>query len=192
MNVPEEVKEILYPDESVKYCIKRKLINELKPKYLIVTDRRIIYLDQKILKRYEILDIPYEKLEKVYFKIGGIGAKFVVRDENGKSIELTWMDKKEVKEAIEAIKEAINAIAVEPVSIKKKKGLIGEEWYLFKPKELIVRNLPMTQVIERQVIKRNDKTDPLEKLKKLKELYEEGIITKEEFEEKKKKLLEQL
>ncbi len=189
MEVPEEVKEILYPGESVRYCIRRKLINELKPKYLIVTDRRIIYLDQKILGRYEMLDVPYEKLEKVYFKIGGIGAKFVVKDESGKSIELTWMDKKEVKEAIEAIKEALNAIAVEPVSIQKKKGLIGEEWYLFKPKELIVRNLPMTQVIERKV---TSKTDPLEKLKKLKELYEEGIITKEEFEEKKKKLLEQL
>ena len=47
----------------------------------------------------------------------------------------------------------------------------------------------MTQVIERKV---TSKTDPLEKLKKLKELYEEGIITKEEFEEKKRKLLEQL
>ena len=185
VEVPPEVAEILYPKETVQYCIKKKLMTELKPKYFVVTNRRVIYLDQKILGRYEIVDIPYEKLEQVYFKIGKIGAKFIVKDESGKSLELTWMDKKEVKEAIESIRDALNAIAVEPVSIQKKKSLLGEEWVLTKPKEVITRTLPMTQVVERTV---PEKEDPLEKLKKLKELYEAGVISKEEFEEKKKKI----
>ena len=36
---------------------------------------------------------------------------------------------------MEAIKDALNAIAVEPVSIQKKKGLLGVELFLSKPKE---------------------------------------------------------
>ena len=187
--IPPELSENLYPGEKVLFSIKKKLRTELKPKYLIVTDRRVIYLDQKILGRYELVDVPYEKMELVYFKKGKIGAQFTIRDEEGKEIDLTWMDKKEAENAIEAIRDALNAIAVEPVSIQKKKGLLGEEWLISKPKEVITKTLPMTQVIEKKV---PQKEDPLEKLKKLKELYEAGVISKEEFEEKKKKLLEQL
>jgi len=66
--LPDEILENLYPGEDVLYSVKKKLYTELKPKYLIVTDRRIIYLDQKILGRYDLIDIPYEKLEFVHFK----------------------------------------------------------------------------------------------------------------------------
>ncbi|WP_306298119.1 SHOCT domain-containing protein [Thermococcus litoralis] len=34
--------------------------------------------------------------------------------------------------------------------------------------------------------------DPLEKLKKLKELYDMGVLSQEEYEEKRKKLLDQI
>lgn len=187
--IPPEVTENLYPGEKVLYSVKKKLYTEFKPKYLVVTDRRVIYLDQKILKRYEIVDVPYEKLEFVHFKKGKIGAKFVIRSEEGVEIELTWMEKDEAEGAMEAIRDALNVIAVEPVSIQKKKGLLGFELMISKPKEVVTRVLPMTQVVERKVSK---KEDPVEKLKKLKELYDAGIISMEEFEEEKRKLLDQL
>ncbi len=187
--IPEELSENLYPGETVLYSVKKKLYTEMKPKFLIVTDRRVIYLDQKILRRYDLVDIPYEKLEFVHFKRGKIGAKFLIRSEEGKEITLTWMEKDEAEKAIGAIRDALNAIAVEPVSIQKKKGLLGVELQLSKPKEVITRALPMTQVVERTSVQ---KEDPIEKLKKLKELYEAGVISREEFEEKKRKLLDQI
>jgi len=187
--IPKEATENLYPGESVLYSIKKKLYTELKPKFLVVTNRRVMYLDQKILGRYEMVDIPYEKLEFVHFKKGKIGAKFVIRSEEGEEITLSWMEKEEAEKAIESIRDALNAIAVEPVSIQKKKGLLGVELMLSKPKEIITRALPMTQVVERRTL---PKEDPIEKLKKLKELYEAGILSKEEFEEKKRKLLDQI
>jgi TPP-dependent pyruvate/acetoin dehydrogenase alpha subunit len=37
-----------------------------------------------------------------------------------------------------------------------------------------------------------EKEDPMEKLKKLKELLDMGVISQEEYEEKRKKLLEEI
>lgn len=187
--IPKEITENLYPGEKVLYSVKKKLYTEMKPKFLVVTDRRVIYLDQKILGRYDLVDVPYEKLEFVHFKKGKIGAKFTIRSEEGTELTLTWMERGEAEKAMEAIRDALNAIAVEPVSIQKKKGLLGVELTLSKPKEVVTRALPMTQVVERAPLQ---KEDPIEKLKKLKELYEAGVISKEEFEEKKRKLLDQI
>ena len=74
IDAPKEITENLYPEERVLFCIKKKIKLELKPKYLAVTDRRIIYLDQKILGRYDLEDIPYEKMRGVYFRQGAIGS----------------------------------------------------------------------------------------------------------------------
>jgi hypothetical protein len=94
MEVPNEISENLYPNENVLFCVKKKLRLEAKPKFLAVTDRRVIYLDQKILGRYEIIDVPYEKLEQVFFKEGVVAAEFILKSEDAGTIKLDWMDKK--------------------------------------------------------------------------------------------------
>lgn len=152
--IPKEITESLYPGEKVLYSVekkKKKLYTEMKPKFLAVTDRRVIYLDQKILGRYDLIDVPYEKLEFVHFRKGKIGAKFEIKSEEGEKITLKWVKKEEAEKAIEAIRDTLNSIAVEPVSIQKKKGLLGIELFLSKPRKLA-------------------------KLKKLKDVYEAGAI----------------
>ena len=96
--IPKEITESLYPGEKVLYSVekkKKKLYTEMKPKFLAVTDRRVIYLDQKILGRYDLIDVPYEKLEFVHFRKGKIGAKFETKSEEGKKITLKWVKKEE-------------------------------------------------------------------------------------------------
>lgn len=102
------------------------------------------------------------------------------------------MNKEEARKAINAIKDALNAIAVEPVSIDVKKGgLTSETWVLKKPREFVTRTMPAYQPAQAPPIQ-EVKEDPLEKLKKLKELYDMGVISQEEYEEKRKKLLEEI
>ena len=188
--IPKEVEENLYPGEQISYSLKKKFRLEAKPKYLIVTDRRVMYLDQKILGRYDLSDIPYEKLEQVSFHKGPVASEFVLKSEEGRIINLTWMEREEATSALNAIQDSLNAIAVEPVSIRKKKGLLGEDLLLKKPPELVSRTIPMTRVIEERKAKAEE--DPAEKLKKLKELYDADVINEQEYEEKRKKLVEQL
>ena len=188
--IPKNVEENLYPGEKISYSLKRKLSLEAKPKYLVVTDRRVMYLDQKILGRYDLKDIPYEKLEQVSFHKGPVSSAFVLKSEEGGTILLTRMERKEATKVMNAIQDSLNAIAVEPVSIRKKKGLLGEDLLLKKPPEMVTRTLPMSRVVEERKTKAEE--GPADKLKKLKELYDVGVINEQEYEEKRKKLLEQL
>jgi hypothetical protein len=68
-NLPKGLIENLEPNEKVLYAVKKRIGLEL-PKWLVVTDRRIIAFDEKILGRYEFKAIPYEKLEKVSYHGG--------------------------------------------------------------------------------------------------------------------------
>jgi hypothetical protein len=183
--LPKSVLRHLEPNEKVLFSIKKKISME-KPKWLLITDRRIIYLDEKIMGRYDLKALPYQKLEGVTVKLGIMSSEFTIRGEDGTTLKLGWMNKEEAKKAINAIKDAMNSIAVEPVSIEVNKGLTSETWVLKKPKEFITRAMPAYQQPP-QV-----EEDPLEKLKKLKELYNMGVISQEEYEEKRKKLLDMI
>ncbi|NJE50048.1 PH domain-containing protein [Thermococcus sp. 9N3] len=185
--LPKALGKIIEPGERVLYSVKKKVSLE-KPKWLLVTDRRIIYLDEKILGRYDVRALPYQKLERVTVKLGIMSSEFIIEGEESITLKLGWMDKEEARKTINAIKEALNAIAVEPVSIAVKKGLTSEEWVLNKPKELVTRTAPISHTAPVQ----EKKEDPMDRLKKLKELYDMGVISQEEYEEKRKKLLEEI
>lgn len=185
--LPKGILENLSPGENVLYAIRKKFNLEAKPKWLVVTDRRILYVDEKILGRYELIAVPYEKLEQVYVKVGKMYAEFSILKKDGEEIKLERMDKSEAREAIEFIRDALNEIAVEPVSIERKKHFMSEEWTIHKPREVVSRSMRL-ESRARAV----EKEDPLEKLKKLKELYDMGVISQEEYEEKRKKLLDRI
>ncbi|RLG16889.1 hypothetical protein DRN63_03665 [Nanoarchaeota archaeon] len=182
--VPEEVKGILAPGENVLCALKQRMIALEKPKYIIVTDKRVIYLDRKLLGRYEIIDFPYKRLKEVWFRFGKFGSKFILKREDGRMVELEWLKKDGALEVLDAIRKAIQAVAVEPISIEKHKKLIGEEWFIRKPMEVVSR-----AVITHQG---EPEEDIAVKLRKLKALLDEGLITKEEYEEKRKELLSKL
>ncbi len=188
--LPKSVSKHLEPGEEVLFTVRKKISLE-KPKWLIVTDRRIIYLDEKILGRYEIKAIPYQKLEEIRIELGVISSEFLIKGEENIRLKLGWMNKEEARRTINAIKDALNAIAVEPVGIEVNKGLTHETWVLKKPEELVTRVAPAGKTITHEPAVEK-KEDPLEKLKKLKELYDMGVITQEEYEEKRKKLLEKI
>ena len=189
-NLPNSVARHLEPGEEVLFTVKKKISLE-KPKWVIVTDRRIVYLDEKILGRYEIKAIPYQKLKEIRVELGIMSSDFLIKGEENIKLRPGWMNKEEARKTINAIKDALNAIAVEPVGIEIEKGLTHETWVLKKPEELVTRVAPAGKTITHEPAA-GKKEDPLEKLKKLKELYDMGVITQEEYEEKRKKLLEQV
>ncbi len=186
-NLPKKLLENIEPGEEILYYTK-KMPSLEKPKWLVVTDRRLIYFDEKILGRYDMISIPYEKVEKIYFVKGIASTDFIITMEEGKEIRLGWMKKNEGVKVMEAIKEAISRIAIEPPTIERKKSLTKEEFTLIKPKETIVRGSPITRVVEPAV----SKEDPYEELIKLKRLRDEGIISEEEYNSLREKILKKL
>ncbi len=189
--LPSFVEENLDPQERVLHAMKKRLRLEAKPKWIVVTNRRILYVDEKLFGRYSFSGIPYEKLQTVEFKAGMVASRFKITKENGKTVELSWLSKEESKETIQTIKDALNEIAVEPITIQKDKGLKSEEWRLNKPKETVSRFVSSQESFKGSKQKK-EKEDPIEKLRGLKKLYDEGIISQTEYETKRKKLLEMI
>ncbi len=186
-SLPKKLLENIEPGEEILYYTK-KMPSLEKPKWLVVTGRRLIYFDEKILGRYDMISIPYEKVEKIYFVKGIASTDFIITMEEGKEIRLGWMKKNEGVKVMEAIKEAISRIAIEPPTIERKKSLTKEEFTLIKPKETIVRGSPTTRVVEPV----SSKEDPYEELIKLKRLRDEGIISEEEYNSLREKILKKL
>ena len=175
------------------YRVRKRFAVE-KPKWLVVTDRRIILFDEKLLGRYELKAVPYERLKRVKFHGGVMASSFEIElEDNEGVITVNWLDKEEAKKAIKAVYEALKAVAVEPPSLEKRKGLLGEDWVLTKPKEFLTRGArPAAQAATTGPGGGEGSRDPLEMLRKLRELYEAGVLTKEEYEEKKKRIMEML
>ncbi len=181
VKIPDKLAGLLEPGEKVLHAVK-KLPSLEKPKWFIVTDRRVIVFDEKIFGRYELVAVPYERLRRIVFKRGMLSSEFIIEDEDGGRYTLTWMEKGEAVRAIEAVKQAITAVAVEPPTVSRRKDLFSEQIVLVKPVEGLVRGVSMGP--------RSPSGSVVEELERLANLLERGLISREEFERLKARLLE--
>jgi len=159
----QEIKKNLEQGEQLIKIIETFSLKNT-PELLALTDRRIMYFDKKMFGRYEFYAIPYMKMSGAKARVGKIWGEFIIEGEDESIIRLEKVKKEGIVSAFEAMKEAINAIAIEPLSIIHKKGLMVEEWRLSKPPEMIIR-----QKIE---------DDPFNILKSR---YAKGEITEDEY-----------
>ncbi len=185
-SLPKQVTDNLTPGESVACCVQTSF--DLNPTFIIVTNKRAIYFDKKMLGRYDMSGIPYSKISKVVGKKGKMrGSLTVIGEEKGMIINVEKLKNDQILQVIETIKNEINKVAIEPISIMRKKKLMGEEWYLHKPKENVVRNISAPAPHAMQSM--DAPPSGIEQIRELKGLMDEGLITEEEFLAKKAEIL---
>ncbi len=180
--LPKGIQETLVANERVHKVLKTvSIIN--KPEYTVLTDRRILYFNEKILNRYDLEDIPYSKLmemtaERGRLRFGSIEFK---SEDMKKPIKLSKVPKKDIEPFIAALEIAMNNVAVEPISIKRSKGLIGKmRWEFKKTPETLFKSRPAeADSLERRPFSKGEpEADPL---KKLKLRFVNGEISEEEY-----------
>jgi hypothetical protein len=99
--------------------------------------------------------------------------KILFRDEKGDEINLKRVKKEQIEPFIESLEEAMNRIAVEPISIRRNKHLGSNmNWEFEKPPELIFKS--QRENFEFQAVSQ----DPLNELKMR---YVNGEITESEY-----------
>ena len=188
--LPKGIQETLVANERIHKVLKTvSIIN--KPEYTVLTDRRILYFNEKILNRYDLEDIPYSKLmemkaEKGRVRFGSIEFK---SEEKKKPIKLSKVPKRDIEPFIAALEIAMNNVAVEPISIKRSKGLIGKmRWEFKKTPETLFKSRPAgADSLERRPFSKEEpEVDPLRKLKLR---FVNGEISEEEYQ-RMKELLE--
>lgn len=172
IELPKKLLEQLEPGEKVLDSLKTTTIAS-RPDYTVLTDRRILYFNDKHLGRFELIVIPYSKLQTMKAERGLLTfGKIVFTSENGEEIPLNLVKKEQIEPFIESLEEALNNIAVEPISIKRVKN-VGSNmvWEFEKPPELIFRS-------QKEVKEFDGSPDPLNELKMR---YVRGEISEAEY-----------
>ena len=188
--LPKGIQETLVAHERIHRVLKTvSIIN--KPEYTVLTDRRILYFNEKILNRYDLEDIPYSKLMEMKAERGRVrfGSIEFKSEEMKKPIKLSKVPKRDIEPFIAALEIAMNNVAVEPISIKRSKGLIGKmRWEFKKTPETLFKSRPAgADSLERRPFSKGEpEADPLRKLKLR---FVNGEISEEEYQ-RMKELLE--
>ncbi|MEM2954096.1 MAG: PH domain-containing protein [Candidatus Bathyarchaeia archaeon] len=172
--LPKGVKENLAAGENVACYLKTFDVGEL-PEYAIITDNRVIYFNEKHFGRYEFKSIPFQKLLQMKAHRGAVvWGEISFKSEDGFEVSLKRVNREEMVGFIETLKNAYNRIAVEPITIKHDKTLMGREnWEFNKPEEVVFRQQPLEQP--------KPADDPITQLKLR---FVRGEISEEEYRAK--------
>ncbi|MEE8354408.1 MAG: PH domain-containing protein [Candidatus Bathyarchaeia archaeon] len=181
-DIPKGVQDILAASERIHRVLKTwSIVN--KPEYTILTDRRILYFDEKFLGRYDLADIPFSKLVEVKAERGRVrfGSIAFSSEELKKPIKLKKVPKGDIEPFIDALEIALNNVAVAPISIIRSKGLIGKmRWEFKKTPEMLFKSRPADgSSLERRDFFREEGNK--EALQQLKMRFVKGEITEEEY-----------
>jgi len=172
--LPGGVKENLSSGEEVVRYLKTFEVVE-RPDYIILTNLRVVYFNEKHLGRYAFKSIPFQKLLQITAHRGALlWGDISFKSEDGTVILLERVDRDDLEGFIDALEIAYNSIAVEPISIKHERDLFGKAtWEFNKPEEVIFRQQPSDQP--------KPSEDPLNQLKMR---FVRGEISEEEYRAK--------
>ena len=172
--LPDGLKKNLSPGEEI-ICYLNGFVIAERTNYIILTNIRLIYFDEKHLGRYDFKSLPLQKVLQVSAHKGAIvWGEVSIKMENGTSYTVKRVSRNDMTDFIDALEIAYNSIAVEPVSIKHKGELLGiADWEFNKPAEMIFRQKP--------AIQSQPAEDPLVQLKMR---FVKGELSEEEYKAK--------
>jgi hypothetical protein len=177
--LPDGLKKNLSSGEEIISYLKSFVVAE-RSNYLILTNLRLIYFDEKYLGRYLFKSLPFQKLLQVSAHKGAIvWGEVSVKMEDGTFYTVERVSRNDMANFIDALEIQYNNIAVEPISIKHKGELIGiADWEFNKPPEVVFRQSPSFQIPSNQS---KPAEDPLVQLKIR---FVKGEISEEEYKAK--------
>ena len=172
--LPDGLRKNLSPGEEVVSYLKSFVIAE-RSNFIILTNQRLIYFDQKHWGRYIFKSLPLQKLLQVSAHRGAVvWGDVSIKMEEGTFYSVERVSRNDLVCFIDALEIAYNSIAVEPVSIQHKGELLGmADWEFNKPAEVVFRQNPSVQSVPVE--------DPVVQLKMR---FVKGEISDEEYKAK--------
>lgn len=178
--IPEAIKTLLAPNERILYSSKQKgskfkpdLKKRIFPDMIFLTDRRILHIHPRGLLRgalgmQDYTDYPYEDMRNIEIKKGTFRSTLRITPKStvqaGKMPEIRDIDNQEAQDIFGMVREIL---------VKKEKTVAAP----------VFTAVPVSAT---------ETLSPIEQLEKLAKLKESGIISEEEFQDKKKELLKKI
>lgn len=184
--LPDKVKVAIGDKKVLGFVAGFGLIEKLTAT-VIVTEDSIVYYDPKITGANKT-EIPFSQMVSATYMLEMGVPSFSVTTQSGTTKLMLSGSKKDTHELALALfnilKEKLSELAAVPISETHNKGLMKETWSFYAPPQLAVMGAKATS-------SKTPDSIP-EQIKKLAELRDAGILTTEEFENKKKELLARL
>lgn len=185
MILPDKVKEAVGDRKVLGFVTGFGLIKKLTAT-IVITEREVIFYDPKLTGSNKT-EIPFAQVVSSTYTLEIGVPSFSVTTQSGTNKLMLSGSKKDVHEPALALfnllREKLSEMAGVPISETHNKGMMKETWSFYAPPQLAVMGAKAPE----------SKTESItDQIKKLSELKEAGILTAEEFDSKKKELLERL
>lgn len=176
------VNELLMTGEKIEYiAVQKKPALNISPESIALTNKRVIFCRPKNLGlSMEFDDYLWKEVEDCHIREGIMGSTFTVNTTKGNTILLDYLPKSQARqlyrfaqEQEEEMREYRRQIELENARAKAGGGII-------------VNSTPGNRE------EKEEKDDPAASLRKLKNLFDQDLISREEFEKKKAEILEKL
>ncbi len=176
--IHERVRGICTTGEEVLYfAIQSKPIANFSPDCVALTNKRFIIFRQKMLGRMTFFDCLWKDCKEVHLKENFLGAEVSFNSVSGRSESIDYLPKIQARSVYRIAQEN------EENAIKLRRDMKLEELRAEADKTVI--NHGVTAVSPRD-------DDIVSKMGKLKSLFAAGLITQEEFDHKKKQILDSI
>ena len=175
----QRVTEICTRDEVIEYmAIQQRPVANLSPDAVVLTNRRIMIFRQKLLGRMDMADLQWMQCRDVRIKEDIMGATIFFQAANGSASSLDWLPKPQARKVYRIAQEMEEAM----VEFRRNR-------------EMEVRKSGASNIVVNTSAGPSLATpsvDPMAKLMQLKQMFEAGLITDEEYSSKKQEILSQM
>jgi PH (Pleckstrin Homology) domain-containing protein/putative oligomerization/nucleic acid binding protein len=181
-SVFERVQQILTSGEKISYIAvqKRPLLN-IAPDCVVLTNRRFIVYRPKLLGRVSFEDYSWRDLQDARLQENILGSTLAMGTTSGHSVSVDHLPKAQARrlyafsqEMEERVREERRARELED----KRAGAGG----------VVVSAMPASAALPQGLAT----SDPVQRLKALKEMYEAGLITAGEYESKRAEIISKM
>ena len=177
-----KVKDILTSEEKIEYvAVQKRMVVNPTPDAVVLTNRRFIIYRPKLLGRVSFEDFIWRDLSDAKIEEGVIGATLTFKATNGRRPSIGYLPKLQARRLYAIAQEREERAREERRmrDLEEKRAAAGG---------IVMHGSPATTAgaTEERVV------DPVERLKKLKEMLDAGLISAGEFEAKRAEIVSKI
>ncbi|MDB4564539.1 PH domain-containing protein [Mariniblastus sp.] len=182
LKLVQRVQGICTKEECPLYmAIQQRPIANFSPDAVVLTNRRAIVFRQKILGRLEFRDVAWMNVADVHFKENMIGSTISIRGINGHVEMIDYLPKQQARKVYRIAQD------MEEKMVEYRRERSMEEQRAGAAS--VVVNNDLGSLARDSAVKADD---DLEKLTKLKQMLDQGLINQSEFDIKKQEILSRM
>lgn len=183
-SICERVTGILTSQEVIQYvAVQQKPLVNIAPDAMIATNRRLIFYRPKLLGRYEFADYMWYDLANAHIQQNLLGAVFTARHASGQVLSMDYLPKESAQAIYRLSQEREEQAKLARHQVQLDTMRAGAT-------QVNVGNMPQAAPAAMPgPTPANAQADIMQRMQTLKMMFDQGMITQQDFETRKQQIL---